>query len=289
MRRAPRTDEVADELLESIRATPKQQRRLLSKTFWARFGFKMRTKERVEQVQRALARRHIHITLSDGDLGTEEKDDWITLSYIDPDPLPPSRDNHTEGDVPVGGVPIPDPEWFDQMAGRLFETEREVEYYFVMPLLERLGFGEPDFAIGYAVEMYEGVHKSKKHADLVIFDGEERDDALLVVEAKRMDRPLTDDVTGQAKAYAFWLRTPYYLLTNGVDIRLYHFRGPWQSDVLLMAFLRSELQDHWIPLYERLNRATVVEFKRRLKEQIAASQETAVGATAATLVGGTSA
>jgi hypothetical protein len=57
------------------------------------------------------------------------------------------------------------------MKQREFETEREVEYYFVVPLLEQLGYEEDDFAIGYPVQMYEGVRKVNKEADFILFNG----------------------------------------------------------------------------------------------------------------------
>ena len=55
------------------------------------------------------------------------------------------------------------------MEQRTFESEREVEYYFIVPLLENLGYEEADFAIGYPVQMYEGVKKVNKVADFVLF------------------------------------------------------------------------------------------------------------------------
>jgi hypothetical protein len=57
------------------------------------------------------------------------------------------------------------------MKQREFETEREVEYYFVVPLLEQLCYEEDDFAIGYPVQIYEGVRKVNKEADFILFNG----------------------------------------------------------------------------------------------------------------------
>ena len=156
----------------------------------------------------------------------------------------------------------------DSWGHDIFESEREVEYYFIVPLLEQLGYVEDDFAIGYPVQMYEGVKKVNKEADCVLFNGlsRTRDDALLVVEAKKTERILTEDAVGQARAYAMWLTTPYYLVTNGEDLRLYLFRGAVQSDVLLMSFRRSELAQMWPALWQTLNRATVIEYKEKLRK-----------------------
>src|SRR5205814_993754 len=128
-------------------------------------------------------------------------------------------------ELPTTDIPMPPASWFDLMARRAFESEREVEYYFIVPLLEHLGYEEDDFAIGYPVQMYEGVKKVNKEADFVLFNGLSRakDDALLIVEAKKTEKILTEDAVGQARAYAMWLSTPYYIVTNGDEIRVYLF------------------------------------------------------------------
>jgi hypothetical protein len=161
--------------------------------------------------------------------------------------------------------PRPSGEWFDQLRARSFESEREVEYYFVVPLLAALGYAEDDVCIGTPVQMYEGVRRVKKEADCVVFDGTGRtpDDAVLVVEAKRPGRRLDDDVVGQARAYAIWLATPFYVVTNGDDLRVYLFRGATRSDVLLVSTAREWLHDDWDAVAKALGRAAAVAHKRK--------------------------
>lgn len=259
--------EVVDEVARSIVATPKRQRRLRSKTFWDLFGFKVRTRERVEQVRAALRERGIVTNLDDGRFGAEDKDEWLILSHLAPEP--PAV---LEPEPPA--TPTPSDAWFQTIAGRSFESEREVEYYFIAPLLEQLGYVEADIAIGYPVQMYEGVKKVNKEADFVLFNGQSRakDDALLVVEAKRTRRLLTDDAVGQARGYAMWLTTPYYLVTNGEELRVYLFRGAVQSDVLMVTCQRSELRQHWPDIYAKLHKDAVIEYKRRVGQALAAAQ-----------------
>jgi hypothetical protein len=143
------------------------QRRLRSKTFWENFGFKMRTKERVEQVREALKQRGLLVNFDEDVFGTEDKDEWIVLTFVEP-PRPAAV---IQDELPLADVPIPDNQWFELLANRVFESEREVEYYFIVPLLEQLGYLEDDFAIGYPVQMYEGVKKVNKEADCVLFSG----------------------------------------------------------------------------------------------------------------------
>lgn len=260
--------DVMEEIFQSIQATPKKQRRLRSATFWDKFGFERRTKERVEQVKEALRRYEgLIINLDDSTFGTEDKDEWIILTYIAPN-VPTAV---SSAEIAPVNVPTPDDAWFSLIEKRVFESEREVEYYFVSPLLEQLGYVEDDFAIGFPVQMYEGVNKVKKEADFVLFNGLSRvkEDALLIVEAKKTEKILTEDAVGQARAYAMWLSVPYYLVTNGEDIRVYLFRGAVQPDVMLMNFKRSDLRQQWSALYQTLNKAAVLEYKEKLSKLLA--------------------
>jgi hypothetical protein len=179
--------------------------------------------------------------------GKEDKDEWLILSYVRPSPP-------AVGTQPIHSdpnIPTPPDRWFEMLEERVFESEREVEYYFIVPLLEQLGYEEDDFAIGYPVQMYEGVKKVHKEADFVLFNGPSRskEDALLIVEAKKTTRPVTEDAVGQARAYAMWLITPYYIVTNADDIQVWLFRGAVQPDVKVMSFKRSDLRKHWATLY----------------------------------------
>lgn len=266
MAKLPLIANVVDEIYQSIMATPKRQRRLRSSTFWDKFGFKMRTKDRVESVKESL--RNCGLVVNLENFGAEDKDEWVIISYVEPE-LPAAV--KAEELTPL--VPMPADAWFELLANRVFESEREVEYYFVVPLLEQLGYEEADLAIGFPVQMYEGVKKVNKEADFVLFNGlsRARDDALLVVEAKRSERLLSEDAAGQARAYAIWLTTPYYIVTNGEDVRVYLFRGAVQPDVQLMAFKRGELRQNWPALYQTVNKCAVIEYKQKLGKVLAAT------------------
>jgi len=258
----PPTYAVADELLASVLATPRRQRRLLSRTFWSLFGMTQRTAARVAAVRAALSERELHVTVGTGaELGTEPRECWLTLAHVPAAQVAQAK-------APVARPPEA---WFSAIAARRFESEREVEHYFILPLLEALGYGEDDFCIGCPVLMFEGVKKVAKQADVVVFDGPGRDGggALLVVEAKRFGRPLTEDAVGQARAYALWLTTPYYLVTNGESLRVYLFRGAMQPDVLMQTGTRAELPALWDDLVRLLNREAVVAHKARLAAALA--------------------
>jgi len=75
-------------ITQSILATPRRQRRLLSKTFWGKLGIRRRTKKRVEEVTGALRQRGLTLKLDDAEFGTESKNAWLVLSYAEPSPKP---------------------------------------------------------------------------------------------------------------------------------------------------------------------------------------------------------
>lgn len=75
--------EIADEILQSILATSKKQRRIRSGTFWKKFGFERRTKERIESVKVALKERGISFNLEDSHFGSERRSELIVLSYVE--------------------------------------------------------------------------------------------------------------------------------------------------------------------------------------------------------------
>lgn len=256
--------DVVEEMFQSILATPKRQRKLKSKTFWDNFGFKVRRKDYVSQVKDALRQRGLLVNGNEEVFGTEDKDEWIILTYVEPPP--PSVE--VQPDVPPTEIPTPGDDWFQLIAGREFESEREVEYYFIVPILEQLGYKEADFAIGFPVQMYEGVKKVNKEADVVLFNGNSRtkENALLIVEAKKSGHLLTEDAVGQARAYAMWLITPYYFVTNGEEIRVYLFRGAVQPDVMIMTFKRADFKQNWRLFYQTLNKESVVDYKEKLSK-----------------------
>ena len=144
-------------------------------------------------------------------------------------------------------------------------SEREVEHFFIMPLLKELGYAEEDCAIGHRVIMADGSRKTNKEADLVIFDGEKREsaNALIIIEAKKSERAL-EDAALQARSYALWLFPPYYLVTNGEKIKVFHFRDAKQSDVKLMNFHRNDFREKWNELYRYLGKLNVLNLKKQI-------------------------
>ncbi len=74
--------EVSDEILQSILATSKKQRRIRSGTFWKKFGFERRTRERIESIKIAFKKLGIAFNLEDERFGSERRSELIVLSYV---------------------------------------------------------------------------------------------------------------------------------------------------------------------------------------------------------------
>jgi hypothetical protein len=224
------------------------------------YGFKARQKHYLEEIHASLVSSGIIISPDIRDIG---RDDWVRLSVSDPN-LPVgdfvAASIAIESDVLAAGT---DP-WLIGIADKHFASEKEVEIRFVIPLLERLGYSEDDRADGYPVDQVVGVRKIRTEADFVLFDGRNRskDSALLVVEAKNIGKNLSDHIQ-QARSYAMFLGTPYYLVTNADEIRVYLYRSPIESDIEVYRASRRDIQSTFSALFNLIGRPAIIEYKKR--------------------------
>jgi len=260
----PRKSEsdVALEMYESVMQSNKMQRRLKSSTFWNFFHVKSRHPKVVERIAAVIDEQGLKITVRSGaTFGKEKNSDWIILTRKfpgkdEPPPPPPSE--------------WPPLEWFEMMQTRDFESEREVEAYFVIPLLEALGYEYDDIAIGHPVQMFKGVQRTKKEADFVVFKGADRteENVLLVIEAKKSDKGVSVDHIGQARSYARALLPACYIVSNGQQIIVYRFNGMLTPDERVMDFDRSELRGKWNDLYNYVSKEATTQRKQWMQKRI---------------------
>lgn len=262
-------NEVIEEIYQSILETPKKLKRLKSSTFWNKFGIERRTQERIDQVKKALEKRSIFFNIEDSHFGTESRQDWITLSYLEVEPpqLP------TQEIKPNEKISTPTEDWFKQIENRQFESEREVEYFFIIPLLKQLNYTEGDLAIGFRVRISDASKHFNKEADIVAFDDKSHTNALLLIEAKNNSKLINNDDIAQARYYCRELLTPYYIVTNGEETRVYLYRGAaLLTDFLLMNFKRSTIRQNWNLLYKNLNKSAILQHKQKLKQRFEDSE-----------------
>ena len=242
---------------EAIDGSQKKSKRLLLKTLLKMFGYKTRQRNSIETMEQCLTEVGIFISPP---LFEVDRDGWVVLSVVDP--YLPVGDFSKEKQEKTGKRNQID--WLENISKKSFNSEKEVEIRFVIPLLERLGYKEEDRADGYPVEQVVGVRKTKTEADFVLFNGlnRSRDNALMVVEAKNTGKKIGDYI-GQARSYAMFLGTPYFLVTNGDDIRVFLYRSPIESDVEVFKSTRMHISSTFQSLYNLVSKKAIVEYKRQ--------------------------
>jgi hypothetical protein len=201
----------------------------------------------IEKIKRISDEQDLDITVKSGiPFGDHKDEDWIVFTH--------------------NPVPTPAPEWFDEMLARDYESEREVETYFIVPMLEKLGYDYDDIVIDYSIEVMKGSRKEKpKHPDFVLFNGPGRNenDVLLIIEAKNSDKDITPYAIGQAKYYAKELLPACYIVTNGEMISVFAFNGLRTQDSQILNFNRSMLKDVWKDFYRCVGKKATLKAKFR--------------------------
>jgi hypothetical protein len=256
--------EVVLEMYQSVMLSQTKQKRLKSSTFWKLFNVKSRQKAIIEKIAYLVNEQDLDIKVKSGArFGEEDKTDWIILtSKILPEPEKPFSET-----IPTV---YPDDSWFEMIKTRIFDTEREVETYFIVPLLEMLGYQYDDICIGYSIEIFRGVQKTKVEADFVLFNGKSRDkkDVLLVVEAKHSNKGINIDHIGQARSYSHELLPSYYIISNGEQIIVFQFNGSLIPDEKVMDFNRSDLKEYWSEFYSHVNKNATSQRKNWMVDRI---------------------
>lgn len=244
------------EILEDVMQSKKindyneQYVEMMDSTLRKRFDIGAMKSGIVEKIKRISDDVDLEVSVKSGTIfGNHEKDDWIVFTY---NPVPP-----------------PEPEWFDEMIGREYESEIEVMTYFIAPLLEKLGYNFDDIVMGYPIEAMKGAKKEKpKQADVVLFKDRGRDlnDVLLLVEAKSMDKDIAVKDKKQAESYVIQLKPPVYIVTNGKMIYVIAFNQMKTQDSEIMSFDKSMLKDVWKDFYRRVSKIATVKAKMRLAQ-----------------------
>ena len=122
-----------------------------------------------------------------------------------------------------------------------FRSEREVEVNLLAPLFKDiLGYPAKDLEWARAVKMPMGRSVLTKQADLVVTRGNK---PLITVEAKRPTESV-QSALDQVDSYAFALKTPYSVITNGKHLVL---RGYYSFNSRINVI--DDSVDDFFPLY----------------------------------------
>ncbi len=84
----------------------------------------------------------------------------------------------------------------------------------------------------------------------------------MVVEAKNVGKRIADHI-GQARSYAMFLGAPYFLITNGDDIRVFLYRSPIESDIEVFKSTRRDIASTFSVLFNLVSKIAVIEYKRQ--------------------------
>ena len=138
-------------------------------------------------------------------------------------------------------------EWLAQIGdpGNSYKNEIEVEIKFVYMFLKLLGYRDSDLDIRVRVRIAVGTQEISGEADWLVWRENDREgrQPFMVIEAKARSKLLDESVVAQARSYAFALNAPIYVLTNGVEIRVY-FRNI-VNDRLVLGCKVEHLREHW--------------------------------------------
>ncbi|MEK6889737.1 MAG: type I restriction enzyme HsdR N-terminal domain-containing protein, partial [Nanoarchaeota archaeon] len=91
------------------------------------------------------------------------------------------------------------------------QSEENIKNHYIEPLFEALGWTRWD--------MFKETRVLKGRADYIFKIGNEE---VLVVEAKKVNVPLTEEEGRQAVSYAYHRKIKFAVLTNFKEIRVYH-------------------------------------------------------------------
>jgi len=120
--------DVAREIYQSVILADKKQKKMISSRFWERFGVGARQPQVIERIMDVLDKQGLKVEArSKNKFGDEHSDEWIIIT--------PKVFDGKNG-TPQIPLITPSNEWFHEMKSREFESEREVETYFVSSLFQ---------------------------------------------------------------------------------------------------------------------------------------------------------
>ena len=245
-----------DKLVEQVRSSPNREHHMMIKTFWGLFTFKRRTQKRIDQVYADLQRRGLLLDIDKKQFPKEPDNKWLTLKLFE--------------------IQVPEDRWFESMKKKTYESEKEVENFFITPLFLNLGYDEEDFSYGHPIKIPQKLHAKNQlgehpsFPDLIIFNGNDRspENVLIILEAKKSildqkkDQELLDTAESEAKLYAAYMPTHICVVTNGDSLRIFDPFPNEGQDSPIMFIHRSELKEKWNSLYMILGKQTVLERKK---------------------------
>lgn len=130
--------------------------------------------------------------------------------------------------------------WFAEIANGEYKHEADVEVKFVYPFIRFLGYDFKDVRFRSPVSLTVGRQKVNGIADCVVLKSGK---PFIVFEVKEQSRRLDHEVQEQARSYAYALKAPFYVLTNGREVVI--FERNVNDDNRIFRTTSQELETNW--------------------------------------------
>lgn len=261
-------EEIANIISDEIFLAGKSKR-LKVRTLLKYFNYEKRTEDNATKITELLADNNILLNPSIMKIG----DDW-KLKYDDIVYLTPRIVATREEVKQIKRIDIYDwksDKWFDEILTKKFRTEKEVENKFIIPLLNRLGFGENDRYDGMLVSAAHGSKQTTLEVDFTLFNSKNEtleNQPLLVVEAKKEDRlnkqVELDKAQKQVKSYAVWLSCHFGLVTDSKTIQIIDLFPKINGMKVLFKCKREELKEKFEEIYKLISKESLTKYYEKL-------------------------
>lgn len=131
-------------------------------------------------------------------------------------------------------------DFWDGIENSMLTNEADVEHLVVLPLLRALNYSETDIAPKFPVVFREGRTGRRPEADFVVFYGPEhsKDNSLITIEAKAPHESFKH-AKDQAESYAQNIRTPFYVITDGLAFELWQLQPSTESECVVRCSLQT--------------------------------------------------
>ncbi len=145
-----------------------------------------------------------------------------------------------------------------------FGNEASVEIGFILPFLEVLGYDQSDISPKHSVIFQEGRLGRKPEADFIIFYGptHSKDTSLIAIEVKKPGEKL-ESAKLQCESYASNMRTPFMIVTDGVNIEIWQIQLSTESTLLLKSSVR-ELAESRGKIESCISKGSAYEYAKKL-------------------------
>lgn len=131
-------------------------------------------------------------------------------------------------------------QWMQELPHYHYRNEIEVEIKVIYPMLRFLGYDANDLHVRVHVPIQVGRQAQNSAADWVVMKNGK---PFFVIEAKKHDQSLNNEVLAQARSYAYGLNLNLYVVTNGTDLEIYS-RGT-ERDTMVMGVRVNEIGTEW--------------------------------------------